>query len=460
LDESDELLNVVGSTMNLAIQFLVIGSLLLSLYIIVGKVQFAFSDGLFQENLPPATVGDRQASLFTKVSPPILTSDTIENRFFELRLYDAKTGDNISNVNYFLTVTKAEKLLMRDLFYSKLGPLKIQIIPRQGPVTVYGSAEPFLSGWMSETGEITVQGPILLDGGLYHFAIEIFGIDSPRNIFTPESAPKFDSYLSIGEVHKANIKYDEIVYNTTLISYYDKIHSFNFDPTNLVVSWAMPFDWNLSRIEGANKFVHEELRIPKNFSQIGNNTSFTATVNEQPVLGRSLAIDPFSSENALIIHYLLTKSDLIKFAESSNVTADSNNTRKFTLAPGESELMQTSTDLLTDTGGIRLALLWEPNPPTTGSEATLTLNFSDALTDSSLRADVNYNLTILDSVGKEITIKENLVAANGTDNQNLIFPESSRYQIEVHVKSLMTENKTTVESPPNEVARGLVAVFE
>ena len=86
--------------------------------------QFAFSDGLFQENLPPATVGDRQASLFTKVSPPVLTSDTHQKRFFELRLYDAKTGNNITNVNYFITVTKAGKLLMRDLFYSKTGPSK------------------------------------------------------------------------------------------------------------------------------------------------------------------------------------------------------------------------------------------------------------------------------------------------------------------------------------------------
>ena len=33
----------------------------------------AFGDGLTQENLPPASVGDREASLFIKISPPILT---------------------------------------------------------------------------------------------------------------------------------------------------------------------------------------------------------------------------------------------------------------------------------------------------------------------------------------------------------------------------------------------------
>ena len=119
----------------------------------------ARNNTIFQEH-PPITVGDRQASLYTKVSPAILTSDKKQNALFQLRLVDVKTSENISNVNYFITITKGGKLLMRDLFYSQTGPLKIEFIPREGPVSVLGSQEPFLGGWMSETGEITVQGPI------------------------------------------------------------------------------------------------------------------------------------------------------------------------------------------------------------------------------------------------------------------------------------------------------------
>ena len=37
--------------------------------------QKAYADGLTQENLPPASVGNRKASLFVKVNPPILTTD-------------------------------------------------------------------------------------------------------------------------------------------------------------------------------------------------------------------------------------------------------------------------------------------------------------------------------------------------------------------------------------------------
>lgn len=437
---------------------ILIGIMLSVLYFVPSIVQLAFSDGLFQENLPPATVGDRQASLFTKVSPPVLTSDVHQKRFFELRLYDAKTGNNITNVNYFVTVTKGGKLLMRDLFYSKSGPLKIEINPREGPVTVFGSPEPFLGGWSSETDQITVQGPVLLEGGLYHFQIEIFGIDRPNNIFKPESAPQFNSYLSVGDVFKENLTYNKIVYNSTLISYYDKIHAFKFDPVKLLASWAMPFDWNLSRIKAVNIFVHEEFRVPKSFSQISNTTSFNATVNGQPVLGRSLAIDPFTSDKALIIHYLLTKSDIVKLAQIKEVTTGSNNTMKFTLTPMGPESRQSSTDIITDTGGIRATLAWTPNPPVSASEATLTLKFNDALSDSSLKADVNYDLSIRSSDGKEIIRKDNLVALNGTGTQKLTFPVSDHYQIEVHVKSLKYAGQTTSDTGRNGIARGFVVI--
>lgn len=438
------------------------GVLLPFLCFLPSIVHLAFSDGLFMENLPPATVGDRQASLFTKVSPPVLTSDSNQKRFFEVRLYDAKTGNNITNVNYFITVTKGGNLLMRELFYSKSGPLKIEIIPRPTKETVvFGSTEPFLGGYMSDNDQVTVQGPILLEGGLYHFNIEIFGIDRPNNIFNtndPKSVPKFDSYLSVGDVFKENLTYNKVVYNSTLISYYDKISGFNFDSPKLLASWAMPFDWNLSRINAVNIFVHEEFKVPKNFAQFSNTTSFNATVNGQPVLGRSLAIDPFTSDKALIIHYLLTKNDIVKLAQMKNVTDGSNDSMKFTLTPKGPESKQSSTDIITDTGGIRASLSWTPNPPIASSEATLTLKFSDALSDSSLKADVNYDFSIRTSDGKEMLRKDNQVALNGTSTQKLTFPATGQYQIEVHVKSLKYNGQPTPDTGRNGIARGFVVV--
>src|SRR5919206_5163650 len=67
--------------------------------------QKAYADGLTQENLPPATVGNRQASLFVKVSPPILvsTSTTKQDTFMQLRLFDANNNQTIQHVTYEIT---------------------------------------------------------------------------------------------------------------------------------------------------------------------------------------------------------------------------------------------------------------------------------------------------------------------------------------------------------------------
>jgi len=63
-------------------------------------------DGFTQENLPPASVGDRDASLFIKISPPILTKDTVGDTFLQLRLFDAKTNEVIKHTSFFVTVDK------------------------------------------------------------------------------------------------------------------------------------------------------------------------------------------------------------------------------------------------------------------------------------------------------------------------------------------------------------------
>ena len=425
--------------------------------ILLPNLHHVIADGIFEENLPPATVGDRVASLYTKISPPILTSDSKQNAFFHLRLFDSKTGNNITNVNYFVTITKGDKLLLRELFYSKDGPLTLKFRPSQGPVTVYGSTEAFLGGWTDETGQLTVAGPVLTQGGLYHFAIEIFGIDNVRNIFKPENAPKFNSFLSIGDVFTTNLTHGNDNYNSTLISYYDKIRNFTFDPKNLRAEWTMPFNWNVSRIKANNIFVHEEFRVPKSFNAFSNSTLFNATVNGQPVVGRSLAIDPFTYDKALVIHFLLNKNDIIKLAENNQVVADSNNSMKFTLRPVANQSQKTSADMVTDTGGIHASLLWNPNPPVIGNN-NLGINFSDALSGNRLNADVNYELLIRNSTGAVIVEKNNITAINGISNQTLSLPSKGEFNLELLVKSLKIPKLTALDTTRKGIARGFVVV--
>ena len=75
--------------------------------IIVTQVELfntkAYADGLTQENLPPASVGNRQASLFVKINPPILTTDSKGNAYMQFRLFDQKDNQTIQHVTYEMT---------------------------------------------------------------------------------------------------------------------------------------------------------------------------------------------------------------------------------------------------------------------------------------------------------------------------------------------------------------------
>ncbi|MFL6369499.1 MAG: hypothetical protein ACJ72F_01540 [Nitrososphaeraceae archaeon] len=459
--------------------------------------QKAYADGLTQENLPPASVGNRKASLFVKVSPPILTTDSRQDAYMQFRLFDANNNQTIQHVTYEITVNKGtllsfsssssssspsssssgQKPLLRDFFHAHNGLLTLKVQPSNGTLTVYGEQDPFQNAWVADPGgTINVKGPVLLEGGLYHFHIEIFSIDNDRNIFLPQNAPKFDSYLSVGDVYRNKWNYQNQVYNTTLISYYDKINNLNFDPSKKSFSWAMPFNWNLSRIQQQPIFVHEEMRLPKSWKGFGDSPRFNATVNGQTLSGRSVAIDPFSFPDAMVVHYLINKNDVIKLAQqqqqqqgqqqaANNNNNNNNDVMRFTLlTPSASAQQQqqiaTSSDLVTNTGGIHAAVSWSPNPLKPKTQSNVNISFYDPVTSNPLSAnDVKYDMVLLDKNGHTVTTKQNLVAKNATDTQIVTFPSNDIYQIQLEIKELLKAGQTP-DLSRNGLARGYVVVPE
>jgi hypothetical protein len=458
--------------------------------------QKAYADGLTQENLPPASVGNRQASLFVKVNPPFLTTDNRQDAYMQFRLFDSNNNQTIQHVTYEITVTRGtttssvnQKPLLRDFFHAHNGLLTLKIQPANGTLTIYGEQDPFQNAWVADPGgTVNIKGPVLLEGGLYHFHVEIFGIDNDRNIFVPDNAPKFDSYLSVGDVYHNTWNYQNHDYNTTLISYYDKINNnLNFDPEKKLFSWSMPFNWNLTRIQQQPIFVHEEMRLPKSWKGIGDSTQFNATVNGQPLSGRSLAIDPFSFSDAMVVHYLVNKNDILKLAaaqeqqqvkltssngvsssrSNNNVNNNDNGIMKFVLlspstASGSAQQQQiaTSSDLITNTGGIHAAVSWSPNPIMPKTQSTVKISFYDPVTSNPLsNNDIKYDILILDKNGHVVITKQSLLAKNATDTQTVTFPAKDIYQVQLQINGLLKAGQTP-DLTRNGIARGYVVVPE
>ncbi len=262
---------------------------------LVSPIQYCFlnqrvyADGLTQENLPPVSVGNRQMSLYLKVNPPILAPAAAHSAYMQFRLFNAVNNDTIQHVTYEITVTRGtaivtEKPILLDSFHSHIGLLTLHIEPTNGPITIFGEHDPILKSWLADSdGNILIRGPILLHGGLYHFHVEILTMDNDRTSLTPQQTPKFDASLSLGDVYQSNWKYQNQNYNTTVISYYDKLSNVNFQPINKLFTWSMPFDYNMTRIKQQPIFVHEEMRLPKSWKGFGDLTQFNATVNGQPL---------------------------------------------------------------------------------------------------------------------------------------------------------------------------------
>ena len=423
--------------------------------------QKAFADGLTSETFT-ATLSGRNAELLVKVNPPVLTDATREDAYMLFRLYDANNNQTIKYTTLFISVEKgvgddAVTVMPPTLFHTESGLLRLKVEPAEGDLQIFGTQEQFLNAWVADPGgTINIRGPIFLEGGIYHFRIEIFGVDSIRNIFADQDIPKFDSWLSVGDVFTKQVQYNGQAYNTTIISYYDQVGDFNFDAQDQTFRWSMPFDWNVSRLEQTSVYVHEEVRIPKSMAGVGDATSFAATVNSEPLSGRMLVIDPFTSETELTLHYLLNKNDIVRMA--SNVP-DNASQMAFTLAPSTEATMQTSGEMSTDTGGINVAAHWTPSQLNADTESTLKLDFSDAFSGGRLDADVIYDLRILDSEGNEVYSQSDLTAKDGTSTQTIDFPNNENYRIEIVVKGLVRDGQP-IDTTRNGVARGIVVVPE
>ena len=301
-------------------------------------------------------------------------------------------------------------------------------------------------------------------------------MDSDGNLFSPLQAPKFDASLSLGDVYQNNWNYQNQNYNTTVISYYDKLNNVNFQPPNKSFTWSMPFDYNMSRIKQQPIFVHEEMRLPKSWKGFGDSTQFNATLNGQPLSGRSLAIDPFSFPDAMVVHYLVHKNDIIKLAEEVNSNGNGNSSiaaagsirktnatglMKFTLSPlSVTTQIPTSSDLVSNTGGIHAAVSWSPKPLAANTQSTLRISFYDPTSTAQLaNTIVRYNLIIFDKNNHAVITKQNLLAKNATDTEILYFPAKEIYHIVLAITGLLKPGQTP-DFTRNGVATGSVVVPE
>ena len=412
----------------------------------------AHGDGLTQENLPPATFGNRQAALFIKINPPILTKDTIGDTFLELKLFDSKTQDPIKHTTFAVETWKDEKLLLRSSFHTHSGDLVLKIKPTKvdvNQVVVFGDQlEQLPNTWTAFGDKIDVKAPVLLESGLYHFKISVVGVDYDQNIFAEKDIKTFDSWLSVGDISNQKIDYNGKSYDATVISYYDTIGNFKFDSSKKAISFSMPFNWDTNRIQGQNIFVHQELRIPKAFKDFADSTAFQGSVNGVPTVGRMLILDPYSIEGTSILHFLVNKDDILNIAKK---IPSGTKTMDFEVSPTIA-VPKTSYDVKLSSGA-KANISFDSN---LGSSDTIPIHFTFFDKDGKILKYVRYIYAIDDSGGKNLVTnlgpdpqKIGIFTTEGIDVQDYKFSKDGSYVIHLGIISHGLDEQTvfTTQSP-------------
>ena len=459
--------------------------ILISSFSLIMPMKTAFGDGLFMEELS-ASFGNRKADLLIKMTPPVVTTETLQTQsqkpIIQFKLFDSNTKEGIKHVTYFITIEKNDKVLLSDWFHDHNGDLKLEVQPRNTPViTVYGEQDPILQAYTGTADSpVVAQGPIFLEGGLYHFIVRILTVDYDRLILPDDKQPVFDSWLSIGNTEEKQIIIDGKQLPIQIISYYDKLNAFNFDESKRQMQFTMPFDWNTTRLEKNKILVHEEVTVPKP-SEFAAKRSYVGTVNSIDVT-KNLVLDDTDPQKD-VIHFMLPKPEVIKIAEHVNNNTgqeSSNELMKFTLQPGGgigaatsaagnnntsgnqtattqqvSPLNSTSTtaassppmEKLTDGGTYKVKMSYSPANIQPTNTTTFNIEFLDPKTNQK-KDNVQYDFMIMPAEDPEtmITHRAAKIAQNGSAQQSFTFKDENVGSVMVRVSNI-NNNGELVDFP-------------
>ena len=325
-----------------------------------------FGDGLFMEELS-ASIAGRDISLLIKMSPPVVTTETLkggQTPLIQFRLSDSATNETIKHVTYLIEIEKSGKRLLLDTFHSHTGNLGIQMRPSSvDHITINGDQDPILATYTGDMEHpVSATGPIFAEGGLYHFIVTIETIDFDTTFLPIDKQPVYEGWLSVGYSIDKDLEINGTAYPVNAISYYDALNNFTYDSMDNELKFSMPFDWNLDRLKKVNLYVHEELSLPKPSPLAANG--YQGTINNIDLKPNSLLVDRTNSSKD-VVHIMLTKPVVLdiaqKVTDNSNMSSINENNQNitnemtFTLSPSKyinTGTMNSSSMNMPMTGGM------------------------------------------------------------------------------------------------------------
>ena len=395
-----------------------------------------YGHGVGSETFPPVELDGRLVTL--EVSSSQSDPEKNDDQQISISLIEFTSKVTLRDVTFLIKSDRGENFLFEKEFKADNGFLVFNfksedidsiILEEEEESNLFGS----LLGLDSRL--IHVKGSNLSEGGLYKFDVSVLTADGYSNVL--EEPLVFNAGISIPQTSKHIVndpnfgeQYVEV------ITYYDEISNFEYDPSLKQISFDMPFEWSLVNINQTS-VVHEEIAIPETFGDL-LVSGYTMHLNDVQLDADIVNIDDFFGDQR-IVHFIIYQKALLDVLD----TIDSENKMKFVITPDREDVHLSS---VTDNGQFRILVSWEPENLKSNSKARILFDVTDIFLKNRPVA-TNYDFSM--TQGNRVIFEQSGISTDSKDEHNVaefIIPENVSGIVHLNFNNLDNNNlaKTTI----------------
>ena len=367
-----------------------------------------YGHGVGSEIFPPVELDGKLVSVEVSSS----TKDDMENddQQISISLIDFESKITLRDVTFLIKSERGEQFLFEKEFKADNGFLVFNFISEDTDSIIVDEkdgGEDFFGSLLGlESRLIDVKGPKLSEGGLYKLDISIITANGYSEKL--EIPLVFNAGISIAQTTTHNFIDPSFgQQNIQVVTYYDEISNFQYEPEPKQISFSMPFEWTPSNIEQTS-VVHQEIIIPKEFGAL-LLSGFSMSVNGIELSDDIVNVDDFFTEGR-VVHFIIYQKELLNIFENNS----NQNGMNFVIKPDRD---YTHLSSVTENGQFRILASWEPEILESNSDAKIIFDVTDIFLKNK-PVSTNYEFSITQD--DKLLFEQNGVSTDSKTEHNVV----------------------------------------
>ena len=410
---------------------------LITFCVSVAGFDIVYGHGIGSETFPPVDLNGKLVTL--EVSSSQSDPDVSDDQQISISLIDFDSNITLRDVTFLVKSERGEQFLFEQEFKADNGFIVFNFVSEEtDSILVEEDESNSLFGSLLgfESRMIHVKGPNLSDGGLYKLDISVLTADDYSQKL--EIPPVFNAGISIAQTSVHNFidpNFGE--QNIHVVTYYDEISDFQYDPNVKEIRFSMPFEWSESNINQTS-VVHQELVIPKTFGDL-LVSGFTMYINGIQLSEDIVTIDDFFSDER-IVHFIIYQRELMNVFENDS----DQNGMDFIIKPNHNYVHLGS---VTDNGQFKILTSWEPENLKSNSNVKIIFDVTDIFLKNRL-VSTNYEFSM--TQGDKIIFEQDGISTDSPNEHNIVefmIPEDVSGIVNLNFKNLDNNNLAKTSIP-------------